>query len=147
MRVLFVDDEERVLAGIERTVFMADRDWDVAFAASGAEALTKLASQPADVVVSDMRMPLMDGAELLRRVRDTWPSAIRIILSGRPLRRYRDVEPGTAQRGQALFHALLDAGVLVNANGLGCLSTPMGEPEVEEIASALDRALRALRSR
>lgn len=82
MRVLFVDDEERVLAGIERTVFMADRDWDVAFAASGAEALTKLASQPADVVVSDMRMPLMDGAELLRRVRDTWPSAIRIILSG-----------------------------------------------------------------
>lgn len=82
MRVLFVDDEERVLAGIERTVFMADRDWEVAFAASGAEALDQLASQPADVVVSDMRMPLMDGAELLRRVRDTWPSAIRIILSG-----------------------------------------------------------------
>lgn len=82
MRVLFVDDEERVLAGIGRTMFMADRDWEVAFATSGAEALDRLASQPADVVVSDMRMPLMDGAELLRRVRDTWPSAIRIILSG-----------------------------------------------------------------
>jgi HD-like signal output (HDOD) protein len=82
MRVLFVDDEERVLAGIDRTVFMADRDWDVAFAVSGADALEQLAAQPADVVVSDMRMPLMDGAELLRRVRDSWPSAIRIILSG-----------------------------------------------------------------
>jgi HD-like signal output (HDOD) protein len=82
MRVLFVDDEERVLAGIERTVFMAERDWEVEFATSGAEALGKLASQAADVVVSDMRMPLMDGAELLRQVRNRWPCAIRIILSG-----------------------------------------------------------------
>ena len=82
MRVLFVDDEDRVLAGIERTLFMADRDWEVDFATSGAEALGKLAIRPADVVVSDMRMPLMDGAELMRQVRDSWPNAIRIILSG-----------------------------------------------------------------
>lgn len=82
MRILFVDDEERVLAGIERTLFMADRDWDVDFAHSGAEALEKLAANPADVVISDMRMPLMDGAQLLRQVRDNWPRSIRIVLSG-----------------------------------------------------------------
>lgn len=82
MRVLFVDDEERVLAGIERTLFMADRDWEVEFATSGADALDKLAARAADVIVSDMRMPLMDGAELMRHVREGWPSAIRIILSG-----------------------------------------------------------------
>ncbi|KLD76857.1 HDOD domain-containing protein [Xanthomonas hyacinthi] len=82
MRVLFVDDEKQVLAGLERTMFMADRDWDVAFAGSGAEALATLQAQPADVVVSDMRMPMMDGAELLRQVRDSCPRTIRIILSG-----------------------------------------------------------------
>jgi len=82
MRVLFVDDEDRVLAGIERTLFMADRDWELDFATSGAEALSKLAVRAADVVISDMRMPLMDGAELMRRVREGWPTAIRIILSG-----------------------------------------------------------------
>lgn len=82
MRILFVDDEERVLSGIERTLFMADRDWEVEFATSSAEALSKLAVCAADVVVSDMRMPLMDGAELMQRVREGWPSTIRIILSG-----------------------------------------------------------------
>jgi HD-like signal output (HDOD) protein/CheY-like chemotaxis protein len=82
VRILFVDDEDRVLAGIERTLFMTDRDWDLDFAHSGAEALEKLADTPADVVVSDMRMPLMDGAQLLRQVRDNWPRTIRIVLSG-----------------------------------------------------------------
>ncbi|HSX65404.1 MAG TPA: HDOD domain-containing protein [Pseudoxanthomonas sp.] len=82
MRVLFVDDEEKVLAGMERTLFMADLGWDAEFARSGAEALERLAARPADVVVSDMRMPIMDGGELLRRVRDGWPCAVRIILSG-----------------------------------------------------------------
>ena len=48
MRVLFVDDEDRVLAGIERTLFMADRDWEVDFATGGAEALGKLALHAAD---------------------------------------------------------------------------------------------------
>ncbi|NYZ61952.1 HDOD domain-containing protein [Luteimonas deserti] len=82
MRILFVDDEERVLAGIRRTLFMADRDWETDFATSGADALVKLVAQPADVVVSDMRMPMMDGGQLLRRVRDAWPATVRIILSG-----------------------------------------------------------------
>ena len=44
---------------------------------------------------------------------------------------------------EQLFFGLLDAGVLVTTSGLGCLSTPMGEAEVEEIAVALDRALAA----
>lgn len=82
MRVLFVDDEKRVLAGIERILFMADRDWELEFAISGAEALSKLGVRAADVVISDMRMPLMDGAELMRQIRERWPTTIRIILSG-----------------------------------------------------------------
>ena len=45
---------------------------------------------------------------------------------------------------EQLFYALLDAGVLLNTSGLGCLSTPMGEAEIEELASAVERALRAM---
>lgn len=82
MRVMFVDDEVRVLAGIERTLMMQDNDWDCRFATSAEEALAALETCQADVVVSDMRMPFMDGAELLAEICQRWPSTIRIILSG-----------------------------------------------------------------
>ncbi len=82
MQVMFVDDEPRVLSGIERALMMTDEDWGCRFVHSGQEALAMLEDLPADVVVSDMRMPFMDGAELLRQVRERWPSTIRIILSG-----------------------------------------------------------------
>ncbi|NAT76153.1 HDOD domain-containing protein [Dickeya dadantii] len=82
MQVMFVDDESRVLSGIERALMMQDTEWECRFANSGQEALAMLEEKPADVVVSDMRMPFMDGAELLTQVRDRWPGTIRIILSG-----------------------------------------------------------------
>ncbi|MGG7448260.1 HDOD domain-containing protein [Kosakonia oryzendophytica] len=82
MQVMFVDDESRVLSGIERAIMMHDADWECRFATSGPEALAMLEETPADVVVSDMRMPFMDGAELLAQVRDRWPGTIRMILSG-----------------------------------------------------------------
>lgn len=81
-RVLFVDDEPHVLEGIRRALVDVDDDWDMAFRTSGAEALALMAQQPFDVVVSDMRMPRMDGAQLLDAVRKTYPATIRIILSG-----------------------------------------------------------------
>lgn len=80
LRVLFVDDEPRVLEGLVRTLF--DLDWDVSIAHSGREALELLSRHPVDVVISDMRMPGMDGAELLRQVKERFPEAVRVILSG-----------------------------------------------------------------
>lgn len=82
MKVLFVDDEPHVLEGIERSLFTLDCDWDVQFASSGAAALKRLEDWSADIVVSDMRMPGMDGAELLTRVKQRWPDTLRVILSG-----------------------------------------------------------------
>jgi HD-like signal output (HDOD) protein len=82
MNVLFVDDEPRVLEGIERMLFQFDLDWDVSFAESGPAALRALSEKPYDVIVSDMRMPGMDGAALLTRVCERYPSVIRIVLSG-----------------------------------------------------------------
>lgn len=80
--VLFVDDEPRILDGIRRSLRPRRDDWDLAFAADGPAALELLAQTPFDVVVSDMRMPGMDGAQLLARVSERHPCAARVVLSG-----------------------------------------------------------------
>lgn len=80
--ILFVDDEPMVLAGLQRMLRSHRQLWDMSFAASGAEALAILETKPFDVVVSDMRMPSMDGARLLELVKERHPGTVRIVLSG-----------------------------------------------------------------
>lgn len=80
--ILFVDDEPKVLRGIERMFFDRTDEWDMAFAQSGVEALDLLGRRDFDVVVSDMRMPEMDGAQLLHTVMQRYPHIVRIVLSG-----------------------------------------------------------------
>ncbi len=82
VRVLFVDDEPNVLQGLRRSLRSMRREWQTDFAGSGPEALQKLSQSPYDVVVSDMRMPGMDGAKLLNEILVEHPNVIRIILSG-----------------------------------------------------------------
>ncbi|TIH12859.1 response regulator [Marinifilum sp. JC120] len=82
IRVLFVDDEPNVLAAIRRMLRSKHSEWDMAFAKSGKESLELFAENPFDVVVSDIRMPEMDGAELLQKIKDGYPNTIRIALSG-----------------------------------------------------------------
>jgi putative nucleotidyltransferase with HDIG domain len=81
-RILFVDDDAPVLSGLRVRLHRLRNRWDMHFVESGVAAVAELERSPFDVVVSDMRMPGMDGAELLRVVRDRWPETIRIILSG-----------------------------------------------------------------
>jgi HD-like signal output (HDOD) protein len=81
-RILFVDDEREVLDSL-RDALRRRRDvWSMVFADSGAAALAELVSEPADVVVTDLQMPGMDGAALLERVRALCPETIRIVLTG-----------------------------------------------------------------
>lgn len=82
IRVLFVDDEPNVLDGLRRMLRPMRSQWDLLFAGGGEEALALMDSHPADIVVSDMRMPRMDGAQLLTEVSRRWPRSVRIILSG-----------------------------------------------------------------
>lgn len=82
VRVIFVDDDPNILAGLRRYLRAMRDHWDVAFCEAGAEALDLMARQSFDVVVSDMRMPNMDGAEFLGLVRKRHPGTIRVILSG-----------------------------------------------------------------
>ena len=81
-RILFVDDEPKILEGLQRTLRSMRQEWEMQFAGSGQEALESLSKEPFDVVVSDLRMPGMDGAQLLTEVMRLYPQIARIVLSG-----------------------------------------------------------------
>jgi HD-like signal output (HDOD) protein/CheY-like chemotaxis protein len=81
-QILFVDDEPMILEGLQRTLANMRHEWEMRFAASGEEALQMLEECPADAVVTDMRMPRMNGAQLLQEVMRRNPKTIRLILSG-----------------------------------------------------------------
>src|SRR5664280_1239179 len=81
-RILFVDDEPNILAGLERTLRPMRTQWEMEFVSGGDEALQALALDSFNAVVTDMRMPGMTGAQLLDKVRDQFPQTIRIVLSG-----------------------------------------------------------------
>ncbi|MEN3111132.1 HD domain-containing phosphohydrolase [Uliginosibacterium paludis] len=78
--ILLVDDEPNVLSSLRRMLRPAG--YAVRAANSGDEALTLLAERPADLVISDMRMPGMNGATLLTEVRRRWPDSRRLLLTG-----------------------------------------------------------------
>jgi len=82
MRILFVDDEPGILDGLRRMLRPHRKEWQMTFETSGAEALEAAAAAPFDVVVTDMRMPGMDGAELLTRFQQEHPETVRFVLSG-----------------------------------------------------------------
>jgi HD-like signal output (HDOD) protein/CheY-like chemotaxis protein len=81
-RILFVDDEPFVLEALERMLHNMRHEWDMRFASGGAEALRLMAEAPAEVVVSDMRMPDINGAQLLNEIMQLYPKTVRLILSG-----------------------------------------------------------------
>ena len=82
IRVLFVDDEQNVLDGLKRTLRPLREEWTVAFANGGRKALELLGTPGFDAVITDMRMPGMDGLTLLRQVAERHPTLLRVVLSG-----------------------------------------------------------------
>jgi HD-like signal output (HDOD) protein len=81
-RLLFVDDEPMLLQGLRRALHSMRQEWEMNFVESGAAALEALARDPYVAVITDMRMPLMDGAELLEQVKRRYPDVVRMVLSG-----------------------------------------------------------------
>jgi putative nucleotidyltransferase with HDIG domain len=81
-RILFVDDEPNVLEGLRRMLYSLRNEWDMKFVSSGTEALRCLSAAPFDVLVTDVRMPGMNGIELLQEVIQRHPQVIRMVLSG-----------------------------------------------------------------
>jgi len=81
-RIIFVDDEPKILEGLQRLLRPQRQQWEMVFAQSGEQALLELGKATFDVVVTDMRMPGMDGAALLEAIRARAPSTRCILLSG-----------------------------------------------------------------
>jgi len=82
MKVLFVDDEPNILDGLRRILRPLRDEWATEYMTSGIDALAYLEKNDCDVVVTDMKMPGMDGAEFLQEIRERYPDCIRIALSG-----------------------------------------------------------------
>ena len=85
-RLLFVDDEPLVLQGLRRALHSMREEWETSFVTSGAEALQALSREPYDAIITDMRMPGMDGAQLLEEVKRRHPEVVRVVLSGQSSR-------------------------------------------------------------
>jgi putative nucleotidyltransferase with HDIG domain len=82
IRIMFVDDDVNVLEAMQRTMRPMRHEWSMEFVSSGSEALERLARTPADVIVTEMCMPGMDGWQLLAEVKALYPQTVRLVLSG-----------------------------------------------------------------
>jgi len=136
-RILFVDDEPNVLDGLRTMLRRHRRDWDMRFVTCGHEALEELAQAPFDVLVTDMRMPDMDGAALLKQVQEEHPGVARIVLSG-------NAEQELAARAIPVAHQFLakpcDPAVLENVVArAGNVQSLMVNDALREIVGKLKR--------
>ena len=136
IRVLFVDDEQRILDGLGRLLRSKRDDWQVELACGGEAALVALEERAFDVVVSDMRMPGMDGVELLSRVKESYPETIRIVFSGHS-------DPLEVMRVVKASHQFLakpcDPIVLESTIGRACaLKTVLGSSELRRVVSKVE---------
>jgi HD-like signal output (HDOD) protein len=134
-RILFVDDESKVLDGIRRMLHADRKRWAMEFAIGGDAALQACEAGSFDVVVSDMRMPGMDGATLLGQIRDRYPSTARIVLSG-----YSEAEMTT--RAVPVAHRFLtkpcDASELHSVIERVCtLQDLLSAPEIRQIIGSV----------
>jgi putative nucleotidyltransferase with HDIG domain len=98
--ILFVDDEPNVLAGLRNLLRSRRTTWDMVFACGGEEAIKLLDARSFDVIITDMRMPRIDGVGVLNQAKKRHPRAIRMILSGQ-------TELEAAMRSVFLAHRFL----------------------------------------
>lgn len=115
--VLFVDDNESMLRSLARLLTGQQSKWTVLFARSGQEALSILADQACDVVVSDANLPDMTGCMLMDQIRDARPQTLRIILTSRS---EDGIVSGLLQSAHQLLSTPCPAERLVNAVQTTC---------------------------
>jgi DNA-binding NtrC family response regulator len=100
-RILFVDDDVELLGGLESSLRRDSGRWEMVFALGGPRALSECRQRPFDAVVSDMRMPEIDGATLLTIIHQESTKTARIMLTGY-------AEDADLERIRPILHELLN---------------------------------------
>lgn len=118
LSILFVDDEEHLLQGIRRLLHSHRQEWTMTFCNSGQEAMRKMETAHYDIVVTDMRMPEVDGSRVLFESYVNYPSTMRCVLSGQSERAQTCKVSGTAHQ---------------------FLSKPTQQMELEEMVARVER--------
>jgi HD-like signal output (HDOD) protein len=135
-RLLFVDDEPNILDGLRRMLRSMRKEFELCFAESAKQALELMSETAFDVVVSDMRMPGMDGADLLAEIQKKYPHSIRIMLTGQ-------ADDESTLRTIGVVHQFLAKpcdpeklkGILIRASALHRL---MIDGKLKDIISSID---------
>jgi HD-like signal output (HDOD) protein/CheY-like chemotaxis protein len=136
-RILFVDDEPKVLEGLEDLLARHRRKWEMCFAPGGAAALERMRQSPFDVIVTDMRMPEMDGATLLRIVKDDHPGTVRFVLSGHS---EMEATMRTVPVAHQFLHKPCDADILEKAVERACdLQSITSDVGIRKVVGKLQR--------
>ncbi len=81
-KILFVDDEKNLLDSLERNLRSYSHKWSMKFAESAKDAIELMSDEQCDIIVSDYKMPEMNGLELLKYVKEKYPDTKRILLTG-----------------------------------------------------------------
>jgi HD-like signal output (HDOD) protein/CheY-like chemotaxis protein len=151
-RILFVDDEPQILEGLRTLLRRQRHTWNMAFVSSGKEALHQFEAEPFDVIVSDMRMPEMDGATLLKEVQRRYPHTVRIVLSGHtelemavrtiPIAHQFLTKPCDAEVLKAVVERACNLQALLDDEAIRGLVGGIGElPSAPRVFTALSNAL------
>lgn len=82
INILIVDNQPNAYQGLKRVLWTQKPDWDLTYAENAQKALDLMDAGEFDVIVSDVKMPVMDGSELLNHVVTQYPDIIRVVLSG-----------------------------------------------------------------
>ncbi len=136
-RILFVDDEPNIIDGLRRMLRRQRDEWEMVFCGSGDEALALMGTAPFDIIVTDMQMPEMGGADLLERVVEHHPQVARIVLSGH-------ADEAVTRRAAKLAHQFLskptDAETLRAAVARACATQQtVGNERIKALVAACDR--------
>lgn len=135
--ILFVDDEPLVLRGLERSLSVQADEWHMTFVSGGKEALAQLASAPCDIIVTDMRMPVMNGAQLLGEVMRRYPGVARIVLSGQADQEL--VLQCVTTAHQYLSKPCEESALIAAVRGVLDVQAVMRTPSLRSLVAGLDR--------
>jgi putative nucleotidyltransferase with HDIG domain len=99
-KILLVDDNPNVLHSFKRALHSSNNEWIILTAESASDALNLMATEKIDILISDLRMPIMDGVTLLGIVAQKYPATLRIAITG-------DADPALCQRATLVAHQFI----------------------------------------